>query len=170
MLIAMALAGVEVYADIAAPVGQVWDLVSDISLMPAFSTELQSVEWADGFDEPGLGAQFLGTNRHDAIGIWTTRSHITEFDPPRAFEWAVGNPDGPAAVWRFDLASATDGTRLRYSARLGPGKSGVTMMIERQPDQAEAIVARRMRQWSAGMEAVLAGVKALAESRSLGQA
>jgi uncharacterized protein YndB with AHSA1/START domain len=170
MLIAMALAGVEVYADIAAPVAQVWDLVSDISLMPAFSTELQSVEWADGFDEPGLGAQFLGTNRHDAIGIWTTRSHITEFDPPRAFEWAVGNPDGPAAVWRFDLASATDGTRLRYSARLGPGKSGVTMMIERQPDQAEAIVARRMRQWSAGMEAVLAGVKALAESRSLGPA
>ena len=170
MLIAMALAGVEVYADIAAPVAQVWDLVSDISLMPAFSTELQSVEWADGFDEPGLGAQFLGTNRHDAIGIWTTRSHITEFDPPRAFEWAVGNPDGPAAVWRFDLASATDGTRLRYSARLGPGKSGVTMMIERQPDQAEAIVERRMRQWSAGMEAVLAGVKALAESRSLGLA
>jgi hypothetical protein len=138
--------------------------------MPAFSSELQSVEWVDGFDEPRLGAQFLGTNRHDAIGIWTTRSHITEVDPPRAFEWAVGNPDGPAAVWRFDLASATDGTRLRYSARLGPGKSGVTMMIERQPDQAEAIVARRMRQWSAGMEAVLAGVKALAESRSLGPA
>ena len=50
MLIAMALPGVEVYADIAAPIEQVWDLVSDISLMPAFSTELQSVEWADGFD------------------------------------------------------------------------------------------------------------------------
>ena len=47
----------------------------------------------------------------------------------------VGNPDGPVAVWRFDLTSATDGTRLRYSARLGPGKSGVTMMIEREPDR-----------------------------------
>ena len=62
MLIAMAVAGVEVYADIAAPVAQVWDLVSDISLMPAFSTELQSVVWVDGFDEPGLGAHFLGSN------------------------------------------------------------------------------------------------------------
>ena len=164
MLIAMATAEVEVYADIAAPIGQVWALVSDIRLMPAFSTELQIVEWADGFDEPGLGAQFLGTNRHDAIGVWTTRSHITDFDPPRAFEWAVGNPDGPAAVWRFDLASATDGTRLRYSARLGPGKSGVTMLIEREPDRAEEIVERRMRQWITGMEAVVAGVKALAES------
>jgi uncharacterized membrane protein len=44
MLIAMALPEVEVYADVAAPIEQVWDLVSDISLMPAFSTELQCVE------------------------------------------------------------------------------------------------------------------------------
>ena len=164
MLIAMALSAVEVYADIAAPIERVWALVSDISLMPAFSTELLSVEWVDGFDGPCLGAQFLGTNRHAAIGVWTTRSHITAFDPPRAFEWAVGNPDGPAAVWRFDLASATDGTRLRYSARLGPGKSGVTMMIEREPDRAGQIVDSRMRQWVAGMEAVVAGVKTIAES------
>ena len=164
MLSAMALPGVEVYADIAAPVEQVWDLVSDISLMPNFSTELQGVEWVDGFDEPCVGAQFLGINRHAAIGDWTTRSHITEFDPPRAFEWAVGNPDRPAAVWRFDLASATDGTRLRYSARLGPGKSGVTMMIEREPDRAVQIVDGRMRQWVAGMEAVVAGLKTIAES------
>jgi uncharacterized protein YndB with AHSA1/START domain len=164
MLIAMALPEVEVYADIAAPIDRVWDLVSDITLMPAFSTELQRVEWVDGFDEPGLGAQFLGTNRHEAIGVWTTRSQITEFDPPRAFEWAVGNPDGPAAIWRFDLAPATDGTRLRYSARLGPGKSGVTMMIEREPDRAGQIVDSRMRQWVAGMEAVVAGMKTIAES------
>ncbi len=164
MLIAMALPGVEVYAEIAAPIEQVWDLVSDISLMPAFSTELQGVEWVDGFDEPRLGAQFLGTNRHAAIGDWTTCSHITEFDPPRAFEWAVGNPDGPAAVWRFDLASATDGTRLRYSARLGPGRSGITMMIEREPDRAVQIVDGRLRQWVVGMESVVAGLKKIAES------
>ena len=164
MLIAMALSAVEVCADIAASIEQVWEVVSDISLMPAFSSELQSVEWADGFDGPCLGAQFLGTNRHQAIGVWTTRCHITDFDPPRAFEWVVGNPDGPAAVWRFELAPATDGTRLRYSARLGPGKSGVTMMIEREPDRAEKLIDDRMRQWLAGMEAVVAGVKALAES------
>ena len=164
MLLAMTRPGVEVYADIAAPIEQVWDVVTDIGLMPAYSTELQSVEWVDGFDGPRLGARFLGTNRHAAIGVWTTCSHITEFDPPQAFEWTVGNPDGPAAVWRFDLASATGGTRLRYSARLGPGKSGVTVMIEREPDRAEQLVEDRMRQWVAGMEAVVAGVKTRAES------
>jgi hypothetical protein len=164
MLNAMTLPAVEVYADIAASIERVWELVSDITLMPEFSTELQSIEWVDGFDEPCLGAQFLGTNRHQAIGVWTTRSHVTEFDPPRAFEWAVGNPDSPAAVWRFDLASATDGTRLRYAARLGPGKSGVTMLIDREPDRAGQIVDNRMRQWVAGMEAVVAGLKTIAES------
>jgi hypothetical protein len=67
-------------------------------------------------------------------------------------------------VWRFELTSATDATRLRYSARLGPGKSGVTMMIEREPDRAGQIVDNRMRQWLAGMEAVVAGLKTMAES------
>jgi len=38
------------------------------------------------------------------------------------------------------------------------------MMIEREPDRAEQLIDDRMRQWVAGMEAVVAGVKALAES------
>ena len=70
MLTAMTLPGVEVTADIAAPIERVWELVSNITLMPGFSTELQTVEWADGFEAPRLGAQFLGTNRHEAIGVW----------------------------------------------------------------------------------------------------
>lgn len=143
----MAWPAVEVYADISAPIERVWDLVSDITLMPALSTELHSVRWADDFDEPCRGAQFLGTNRHEAIGVWTTRSHITAFDPPRTFEWTVGDPQGPAAVWRFDLSPATNGTRLRYTSRLGTGKSGVTMMIEREPQRAEEIVATRLEQF-----------------------
>lgn len=164
MLTAMTEPGVEVHAVVAAPVNRVWDLVSDITLMPGFSTELQSVEWADGFDGPGLGAEFLGCNRHPAIGDWTTRSRVVEFDPPRVFAWAVGDPAAPAALWRFELAPATDGTRLRYTARIGPGKSGVTMLIDREPDRAEEIVSRRLRQFLAGMEATVAGIKKLAET------
>lgn len=155
---------VEVFAAIHAPVERVWELVSDITLMPDLSAELQRVEWADGFDRPCPGAQFLGTNRHDAIGTWTTRSQITACEPPRVFEWAVGDVTAPAAVWRFDLSPATDGTQLRYSARLGPGKSGVTMLIDREPDRAEEIVARRMGQFSAAIQTVVAGIKRIAET------
>ncbi len=87
-----------VEAEIAASPERVWELVADITLMPRFSAELQSAEWADGFDQADLGAEFLGTNRHPAIGEWTTRSRIVAFDPPRLFSWAVGDPQTPAAL------------------------------------------------------------------------
>ena len=58
----------------------------------------------------------------------------------------MGNPDCPDAVWLFDLASATDGTRLRY--------------------RAGEIVAARIRQFVTGMDAVVADVEAIAESNA----
>ena len=39
---------VEVRVWISASPARVWKLVSDIELMPALSSELQSVEWLDG--------------------------------------------------------------------------------------------------------------------------
>lgn len=150
--------------DIAAPPERVWDLISDVTLLPRFSTELQHAQWAEGFDAPALGAQFLGTNRHPEIGEWTTTSHIIEFDPPRLFGWAVGDPEMCAATWQFESDSIPEGTRLRYTARLGPGRSGVTLLISREPDRADEIVARRLAQWEAGMQFTLAGIRELAES------
>lgn len=150
--------------DIAAPLERVWELISDVTLLPRFSTELQHAQWAEGFDAPALGAQFLGTNRHPAIGEWTTTSHIVEFEPPRVFGWAVGDPEMCAATWQFATDPIPQGTRLHYTARLGPGRSGVTMLIEREPDRADEIVARRLAQWEAGMQATVAGIRELAES------
>jgi hypothetical protein len=37
------------------------------------------------------------------------------------------------------------------------------MLIEREPDRAEEIVARRLAQWEAGMHATVAGIRELAE-------
>ena len=159
----MTLRDVVVESELAAPPARVWQLVSDITLMPRFSSELHQVSWADGFDRPALGARFLGANRHPAVGEWTTTSQIVDFDPPRLFGWAVGHPDRPAAIWRFELEPTPTGTRLRYLARLGPGRSGVTALIERDPDRAEQIIANRMQQWRAGMQAVVAGIEALAD-------
>lgn len=152
-----------VEADIAAPAERVWELISDITLMPRFSGELQRVEWAEGFDAASLGARFQGTNRHPAIGEWTTTSQIVDFDPPRSFGWAVGDPGLPAAIWLFEVFPAGMGSRLRYTARLGPGRSGVTMLVEREPDRAAEIIDRRLTQWRAGMLAVVSGIKGLAE-------
>ena len=64
----------------------------------------------------------------------------------------------------FDLEPDGDGTRLRQWAQMGPGPSGVTMLIGRDPDAEEMIVAGRLRQWQRNMDATVAGIRALAES------
>ncbi len=151
--------------DIAAPPQRVWDVVTDISVLPHFSTELQSIAWAEGFSVAQLGAQFLGTNRNPLVGEWTTRSEIVTFEPQCAFGWAVGNVENPAATWRFELLPIPQGTRLSYTARIGPGRSGVTMLIERDPDRADDIVATRLEQFRSGMTATLEGIRDIAMAR-----
>jgi uncharacterized protein YndB with AHSA1/START domain len=149
--------------DIAAPPQRVWQFVTDVTLMPVWSTELLTVQWAEGFDGPALGAKFAGRNRHPAVGEWTTISQIVVFDPPRRFGWAVGNPENPAATWTFDLQPTAGGTRLDYLARIGPGRSGVTMLIDREPHRAAEIVGNRLDNFRAGMRATLEGIRESAE-------
>jgi uncharacterized protein YndB with AHSA1/START domain len=149
--------------EIEAPPERVWTVISDITVMPRFSTELLAVEWAEGFTEPRLGAKFVGTNQHPAIGQWQTTSEITAFDRPTAFAWAVGRPEMAAATWRFDLSPTANRTLTRYTAAIGPGRSGVTMLIERSPNRAEQIVQDRLAQLRKAMAATLAGIRAIAE-------
>ncbi len=153
----------EVSTTIAATPTRVWQLVSDIELMPTLSTELQSVEWLCG-DGPGLGAKFVGRNRHSAMGEWTTQSEVIEWDAPRAFAWAVGGRERPAAIWRFTLTPTDYGTTLTYRVQLGPGTSGVTLLVGREPDRAQMIVAARLRQFDEAMTATVHGIKTLAEA------
>lgn len=153
---------VTVSLDIPAPVERVWDVVTDVTVMPRFSTELRHVEWDEGFTRAELGARFLGNNRHVAIGEWTTRSEVVEFEPCRVFGWAVGDPANPAATWSFELSPTLEGTRLSYTARIGPGRSGVTWLISREPDRAEEIIANRLEVFRVGMTATLEGIRALA--------
>jgi hypothetical protein len=149
---------------VAAPPARVWPLVSDIFLIAELSRELQEVQWLTGCTGPALGARFRGRNFHPQVGEWTTVSHVVEFDPPRVFAWAVEDPRRPAALWRFELVPRGDGTELRQWARLGPGPSNLTEVIELMPDKEERIVAGRLREFRAGMEANLSAIKERAES------
>ena len=153
--------GVERVID--APVDTVWALITDISLMPRFSGELQRVCWADGFASPSIGARFRGVNRHPRVGEWTTTSTVVEFDPPRAFGWVVGDVQNPSATWQFELTPAADSCALHYRAQIGPGPSGVTMLIEREPERSEEIIANRLAALSSAMAATLAGIADLAQ-------
>lgn len=159
------LPSVEVSTTVDAALARVWALVSDIAILPAFSTELQSVAWIDGVHSPVLGATFKGVNTHPAMGTWTTRSTIVAFEPPNEFAWAVGDLDNRAATWRFVLAGRGDVTQLRYRVQIGPGPSGVSMLIARRPQQKDDLIANRLQQFHDNMARTLRGIKALAEDR-----
>jgi hypothetical protein len=152
---------VEVVVDASAEL--VWRLVSDINLPSRFSTEFKGADW---IDEPGLGARFVGRNAHSALGEWETTSWVTRYEPLRAFEWAVSDPDEPSASWWFTLDEVDGGVRLRQGGRMGPAPSGLSIAIKAMPDKEERIVARRLDEWRMNMLATLEGVRALAEAEA----
>jgi uncharacterized membrane protein len=156
---------VEVSTWIDAAPERVWTLVSDIELMPSLSSELRSVAWQDDATGPAVGARFVGHSRHDALGEWTTTSHVIECAPGRAFAWAVEDPANPTAIWRFRLEARDGGTELSQWMQLGPGRSGLSLAIERMPDKEQQIVFVRLREFERNMTATLDGIKTRAEAR-----
>jgi hypothetical protein len=156
----------EAEAVIAARPAIVWALVCDIQTPAEFSSEFQGGKWLDGVTGPALGAKFRGRNFHEARGSWETVSTICEFEPERIFGWAVGDPDVPAAQWRFTLEPAGSGTRIRQWMQMGPGESGISELIRQMPDKEHRILRRRLAEHQANMTATLAGIKHRAESSS----
>ena len=155
---------VEVRIWVDAPPARVWELVSDIGLMPSMSSELQSVAWLDGANGPTAGARFTGRSKHEAMGEWETTSYIVEFEPERVFGWAVGDPADPSALWRFRLEPKDGGTELSEWMQLGPARSGLSFAIDRMPDKEQKIVFVRMREFERNMTGTLEQIKTLAEA------
>jgi hypothetical protein len=99
------------------------------------------------------------------MGGWETTSTIVEFDPPRLFGWAVGDPDVPGARWRFILAPVDGGTQLSQWMQMGPARSGINLAIDRMPEKEGRILERRLGEHRANMLRTLEGIKALIEEQ-----
>jgi uncharacterized membrane protein len=155
---------VEVRIWIDAPPARVWELVSDIELMPAMSSELQSVEWLEGTKGPAAGARFTGHSKHEALGEWETISYVVEFEPERVFGWAVEDPANPSALWRFRLEPKDGGTELSEWVQMGPARSGLSLAIDQMPDKEQKIVFVRMREFERNITVTLEQIKTLAEA------
>jgi uncharacterized protein YndB with AHSA1/START domain len=161
---------VEVEVGVEAPPSVVWRLVSNIELMPEMSGELRRAEWQEGATGPRVGARFVGYSAHPAFGEWHTPSQVVECEEPRVFAWAVGDPNDPAAVWRFTLEPRSAGTLLRQWVQLGPGRSGLSVAIDRMPEKEQKIVFVRLREFEANMTATLEAIKQRAEGGNAGGA
>lgn len=154
---------VEVQTWIDAPPSRVWQLVSNIKLMPTMSEELQAVEWLDGATEPSVGARFVGRSKHESLGEWATTSEVIECDSERALAWAVEDRDNPTAIWRFSLQPKDGGTLLTQWMQMGPARSGLSFAIDRMPDKEQKIVFVRMREFEQNMTVTLEHIKKLVE-------
>ena len=154
---------VQVQIWIDAPPNRVWPLVSDIELMPSMSEELQSVTWLDGVTEAAVGARFVGRSKHDALGEWATTSYVIECEPERVFAWAVEDPNNPTAIWRFCLEPKDGGTELTQWMQMGPGRSGLSIAIDRMPEKEQKIVFVRMREFEQNMTVTVEHIKRLVE-------
>ncbi len=153
-----------VEVDIDAPTSAVWPFVVDIGFGAAFSEEFVGARWDDGVDGPALGARFIGSNRHPAIGEWEVPCFVHRYVEGREFGWVTSNPDTPGAQWCFRLESIAGATRLRYSVVIGPGPSGISQAIEAMPDKEPRILSRRIDEHRANMTKVAEGIKAAAET------
>ena len=151
--------GTVVEVDIKAKPADVWAMISDPAVSSRFSGESLGAVWAEGFDGPSLGAQFVGTNKHKAIGEWDVPCFVNRYVEGKEFGWVTSDPDSPGAQWCFEVASIAGSVRLRYSLTIGPGFSGISRAIENMPEREADILKYRVREHRANMQKVLDGVK-----------
>ena len=118
---------------IAAPAQQVWELVSDLPAMGAYSPENTGGSWVGGATGPAVGAAFRGRNA-SGRRRWSTRSTVVRCEPGRAFAFEVSAVRMGVAQWAYELEPTADGCRLtetwtdrrsRLMTRLGVLTTGV---------------------------------------------
>ncbi|MEU1205886.1 SRPBCC family protein [Nocardia sp. NPDC005825] len=154
---------VEVSERVTCTPAQAWALVTDITLPSRVSEELATVEWLGESDGVVVGARFRGTNRHQALGDWSTECEVIEVEAERRWVWAVHGPEGVSATWGFEVDPANSGVIVRQWGRMGPGPSGLNVAITALPEKEARIVANRLVEWERNMRANLAAVKAALE-------
>ena len=156
--------GITVETDINASQAAVWALVTDIELPARFSTEFLGATWDS--EARGVGAVFHGRNQHPALGEWTIPCFVDAFQDGRVFGWCTSNTEMPGAGWRFELEPTGGRVRLRFSYRIGPGRSGTTRAIEMNPGKEDRVLRRRLNDVQANMDRTIDGIKVLAETGS----
>ena len=132
--------------------------------MPTMSQELESIEWLDGVTGPVVGARFVGHNKHDSLGEWSTTSYVIECEPEASVCLGRPGPREPDRRLAFPPRAHGRGNQLSQWMQMGPAPSGLSFAIERMPDKEQKIVFVRMREFEQNMGFTLQQIKKLAES------
>ena len=141
--------------DIDAPVGKVWELVSDLDRMPQWSPQCRLMKALGG--PARQGSTTLNLNRRKFL-VWPTTAQITEFIPEKKLAFRV-HING--TVWSYELETNGAGTRLTESRH---AENGVTAFSNMTINALMGGVPDFERELVDGMNQSLARIKAAAES------
>jgi Polyketide cyclase / dehydrase and lipid transport len=137
-----------------------WRVVSDPTLLPPLSDELQAVrvrtEGPVALGTVFEGDQLVGDRR------WTSTSTVTTFDEPTAFAWTVGPLDQPVARWAFFLDAHDAGVTVTHTAVLLGGPSPLSRFVAADPLRAPQIVQDRLDLFRDRLGQTVEGLIALA--------
>jgi uncharacterized protein YndB with AHSA1/START domain len=128
---------VEVSRVIAATPETLYDLITDLPTMGAYSPETTAVSWLDGHRSATVGARFRGAN---AIGSvrWTTKPVVTIAERGRRFAFRV--PSGARSTWAYQFEAVEHGTRVTesiHTERSNPAVIRVFMRMAGVRDRPE---------------------------------
>lgn len=141
--------------EIAAPPAKVWELVSDLKLMPKWSPQCRLMK---AFGPLRQGTKTINVNRRGLL-FWPTTSQITEFIPGEKLAFRVNENN---TVWSYELEPSATGTRLVESRH---AENGVKPISNTLVNAVMGGVPSFERELVAGMNDTLSRIKAAAEAR-----
>lgn len=149
----MAAPLLQAHIDIDAPVSKVWELVSDLKLMPRWSPQCRLMK---ALGPVRAGTRTINLNRRKFL-FWPTTSQITEFIPDKKLAFRV-NQNG--TVWSYELEPTDTGTRLIETRH---AENGVKPFSTMTVNTVLGGVPSFEQELVDGMNASLARIKAAAE-------
>jgi len=139
--------------DVAAPPERVWELVTDLPRMAAWSPQVVHTFCRRPV---GLGTRAVNVNRQ-GWKVWPTRSHVVRFEPHRDFAFRIRDN---GVVWSYALEATEGGTRLTHRRETPDGITPISLRLQ---DLALGGVARFTGELRDGMRRTLRGIKVEAE-------
>jgi uncharacterized protein YndB with AHSA1/START domain len=150
----MAAPLLQAHIDIDAPVGKVWELVSDLSRMPQWSPQCRLMK---AFGPLRQGTRTFNLNRRNFF-IWPTTCTVVEVIPEKKMAFRVNANN---TIWSYELEPTDAGTRLVETRH---AENGVKAISNMSVNALFGGVPNFERELVEGMNTSLARIKAAAES------
>ncbi|MFT6289558.1 MAG: hypothetical protein ACJAR2_000143 [Ilumatobacter sp.] len=136
---------------IAAPIGEVYAAVTDMTRIGEWSPECTSCRWLGDATGPAVGAEFEGDNVVTLGPItlkrWTTTSKVVAAEPNVSFEFVAAG----YSTWRYEFAEQDGSTIVTESFSYPPYKGWQKLVYGRLLNRKKAMIT--------GMQATLDRIK-----------